>query len=108
MKTLRIALVAVVLTCTMVSLARAEDYTTKPRVIGLQVITLEKAMQIPGLAAAIYQQVNLNEILGNHNQVYVATVKYRGVYYKVSGTRDEWLKYFWRTRKPPIRPAIDL
>lgn len=108
MKTLKIALIAALVACTIASLANAGKYTDKPDVMGLKFITLEKAMQIPGLASAIYQQVNLDEILKNPSNVCTVTVKYRGVYYRISGTKEEWLRYFWRKRIPPVLPPLGL
>ena len=65
MKTLKFAMIAALLACTLVSLASTDGFKEKPKkVLNL---TFEKAVQNHGLLVAMYQQLDesiLNNILG--------------------------------------------
>jgi hypothetical protein len=96
MKTLRIALIAVIVACAMASPARADNVPDEPGIWGYRVISIEKVLHIPGLAAAVREQVNLNDVLLCPSKIFVANVKYKSVIYKISGTKEQWLEFFWR------------
>jgi hypothetical protein len=93
MKTLKLALVATLVAFAMVSMANSDGFKSKPR-IGMAVsLTIEKAMQNPGLVAAMHNQIS-PEILHFPMPPITAEVKYNGNLYRISGTRTEWLRFF--------------
>jgi hypothetical protein len=94
MKTVKFALIAVIVACTMVSLANADGIKEKPKFKKVVNITLVKAMKVPGLPQAIYQQVDPKEVLGSTQTLYTFEVTLNGTIYKVTGSRDEWIKFF--------------
>jgi len=93
MKTLKLALVATLVAFAMVSMASTDGIKSKPR-IGMAVsLTIEKAMQNPGLVAAMHNQIS-PDILKFPMPPITAEVKYNGNLYKITGTRTEWLRFF--------------
>ena len=93
MKTLKIALIAALVACTMVSLASAnvDGFHKQPKkMVG---ITIERAIQNPGLVIAMYQQLNPG-FLGNDQKIYRVNVTYQNTIYRISGTREQWKKFF--------------
>jgi hypothetical protein len=100
MKTLKFALIAVLVACTMVSLANADDFKSKPR--KSVHITFDKAIKNPGLVMSIYQQVD-PKFLNSIEQLYVVKVEYMGVVYHILGSRQSWLSFF---RPKPIPPGL--
>jgi len=90
MKITKIVLIVTLLA--FVSMSYADDksgpkLTTK--------ISLEKAIQNPGLVRAIYNQVSERSLLVNdHNGLYTAKVNYRRVVYVVYGNYEEWRNFF--------------
>lgn len=94
MKTLKIALVAAIVACTMVSLAYADGVKEKPKFKKVVNLTYEKAMQNPGLVAAMYEQLDKEDFLDNTQTVYVAMVVYQGNTYRITGTRLQWIRFF--------------
>jgi hypothetical protein len=97
MKTLRIAMIATFVALAMVSLANTDGFTTKPnkKVVNL---TFAQAIQIPGLVAAMYQQVS-PEMLKHNAHTYTVDVVYNGYICRITGTYDQWTLFFrahWR------------
>jgi hypothetical protein len=91
MKTLKFALIAALLACTMVSLASTDGFKEKPKkVINC---TFEKAIHTPGLVVAMYQQLD-ESILNNNQLVYTCEVVYQGTLYRITGTYNQWLRFF--------------
>lgn len=103
MKTLKLALVATLVAFMMVSVANADGFKSKPKFTRKVTLTLEKAMDSPGLVAAIYNQVSLQDVLNYGLPPYIFDVKYNGALYMISGTRQQWLSFF-RVRgvSPPV------
>jgi len=91
MKALKFALIAAIVACTMVSLANADEFKSKPKkVINM---TFDRAVKIPGLVTAIYEQVDpifLNKI----EELYVVEVVYNGAIYHILGSRLDWINFF--------------
>jgi hypothetical protein len=94
MKTLKFALVAAIVACTMVSLAYAGEFKEKPKPIKVVNVSLAKAVHIPGLVCAMYQQLDPKDFLDNLQAIYVAEVKLNNTIYRITGTRSQWIKFF--------------
>lgn len=92
MKTLRIAMVAVLIACTMVSLASTDGI--KPHAKKVVNVTFVKALQIPGLAEAMKLQLDPSFLL-MEEPVYVKKVLLNGTTYQITGTRAQWLAFFY-------------
>jgi hypothetical protein len=104
MKTLKFAMIAALIACTMVSLASTDGFKSKPKMIRVLNLTIEKAVQNPGLVVAMHQQIDKNELLGTLQHYYVTNVTYNGVTYRISGTLSQWLRFFGLTIEPPVNP----
>ena len=59
-------------------------------------ISLKKAMTDRNLVQAIYQQVELRDLItpGELNTIYTARVKYKRVNFYIYGTYQEWVNFF--------------
>jgi hypothetical protein len=106
MKNLRITLIAAILTCAMLSLAGAEKHIPDSRKI--VPITFERAMQIPGLPLAMMKQLDPG-FLSNNQHYYIMKVTFEGNIYEITGTYDQWFRFFslmWKfpavTNKPEL------
>jgi len=97
MKTLKLSMIVAILTLALVGYANAD---TKPIPAKKVVkITLAKALEEPGLVVAMRKQVTISSLQLEHKGLYVATVFYNKVVYKVYGTRTEWGKFFLNKTK---------
>ena len=94
MKTLKFALIALLVAFTMVSLANADDFKSKPKFKKIVNINYEKAITNPGLLTAMYQQLNKDEFLSNLSPIWIADVVYDGNIYRIHGTRGQWMRFF--------------
>ncbi len=58
-------------------------------------ISIQSAMQNPGLCRAMDQQLTREEVLG-HNEAYLyyGHVKYNGIHWVIYGTYNEWVMFF--------------
>jgi len=103
MKTLKFALIAAIVACTMVSLAYADGFNEDAKPAKVINITLDRAVRIPGLAAAMYLQIDQSELLKGIQNIYVAEVFFQGKLYRISGTYAQWMKFFrWHKEFPAI------
>ncbi len=58
-------------------------------------ISLKKAMESRGLVNAIHHQIDWKAFLSNeHDAPYIAIVYFMHVRYAISGTYEEWVKFF--------------
>jgi hypothetical protein len=91
MKTLKIAMIATLVAFAMVSMANADGFTVKPanKIVNL---TLEQAFGVPGLVAAMYQQLN-SSFLEVELPSYTVKVEHAGVIYRITGTRAQWIVF---------------
>jgi hypothetical protein len=94
MKTLKFALIAAIVACTMVSLSYADGFTGKPKPIKVLNVTLEKAVRIPGLVAAMTAQIDKDDFLNGTSHILVAEVTFQGTLYRISGTLEQWIMFF--------------
>jgi hypothetical protein len=92
MKALRFTLIAVLVAFAAATFANADGFKTKPtkKIVN---ITLEQAAQVPGLAVAMFQQLN-SDFLQNNQHVYTRDVVYNGVIFRITGTYDGWVLFF--------------
>ena len=94
MKTLKFALIAAVLACTMVNLSYADGLKDQPKPKKVVNLTLEKAIHVPGLIVAMYAQIDEDELLINIQHTYVAEVTFQSTLYRISGTFEQWMRFF--------------
>ena len=94
MKTLKFALIAAIVACTMVSLANADGFTKKTKPLKVMNVTFQKAIHIPGLMVAMYEQLDKEDLLNSPSLVLVGEVTFNGILYRISGTREQWVKFF--------------
>jgi hypothetical protein len=102
MKTLKFAMIAALVACTMMSLSYADGFTGKPKPIKSVNLTLEKAFTLPGLVWAMYEQIDKDDFLNNTQAILVAEVVYKGICYRISGTREQWIRFFLKHGDLPI------
>lgn len=105
MKTLKLMFVAMFVTLTMVSFAQVNDGRTKPvndgksgpvndvRGVGIK-MHLDYAQTIPQLVQAMTDQVNQGTIHSKKGGVINIGIKTDHEYYIISGTFEEWLRWF--------------
>lgn len=91
MKTLVLSMITAILALTMVSYAGTAPKTNQVNVIK---ITLQKAMEEPGLVAAMHRQLDMNFLKPDQHGLYTAYCVYNKNVYKIYGTRDAWIKFF--------------
>ena len=88
MKTLKVVLVAALVSFTMMSMAQSNECVNQ------RVISLEKAITIPHLNYAMHQQIDLKSFLGEEREgLYVAKVLVQGKFFFVSGTYTQWYNF---------------
>lgn len=99
MKTLRITLILALLACTIASLASDRKSLSGERKI--VPITFERAIQTPGLAAAMFQQLDPG-FLNNNQHYYIVKVSFQGNIYQISGIYHQWVRFFSMKWKFPV------
>lgn len=90
MKTLKLAMVAIILSVAVVCLADSKPPAAKKVVC----ISLSQAMSEPGLVAAMYDQLGPAFLGVEHPGYYWATVKYNNVSYRIFAPRKAWKRFF--------------
>ena len=97
MKTLKLALIATILSFAMISYAGND--TEKPQAKKIIKISLTQAMKVPGLVTAMHEQLNINILKQEPEAVnlFSAKVRYNFNYYKVIGTHASWARFFLDT-----------
>ncbi|MCU0371225.1 MAG: hypothetical protein MUC31_07410 [Bacteroidales bacterium] len=94
MKSLKIVLVATLVAFAMVTVANADGFKNKPKFTKRVTLTIEKAMQDPGLVAAMYDQLDVNDVTHFAMPPYIFEVKYNGAHYLISGSLGQWIQFF--------------
>ena len=94
MKTLKLALVATLVAFLMVNAASADGFKSKPKFSLRVALSLEQAMQNPGLVVALYNQVHPEDVLNYGLPPYTFEVKYNNTLYVVTGSLQQWLIFF--------------
>ena len=101
MKTLKLTMIAAILSFAMISYAGVKP---SPQVAKKVVkITLTKALNEPGLVIAMHAQLKMQflQVEPQHG-LYIATVRFNNVVYKIYGRRTAWIRFFLNTAKPGI------
>ncbi len=100
MKTLKLTMVAALVAFLMVNVASADGIKEKPKFSRCVCLTIDQAMKDAGLLAAMHEQIG-PEILRFPLPPIVAEVKYNGTLYRISGTRQQWIRFFRMDIYPP-------
>jgi hypothetical protein len=93
MKTVKVVLIASLLVFTTVSYTSADGINIKPPTNVINV-TIVQALGIPGLGAAMLQQLNVGFLGCGCQSRYTAYVKFQNRTYAISGTEHEWRVFF--------------
>jgi hypothetical protein len=94
MKSLTLVLIAAFISTAMVGTVSADDSSSKDLPVKVIYLKLSQAMSDPGLLAAMFEQIESPKFLDGSKLVYVATVTYKGITFKISGTLEEWTLFF--------------
>ena len=95
MKNLAFMIIVAIVSMSMISVTRADGFTSSKKVIK---VTLERAVFVPGLVKAIYEQVD-RSMLKEELEIYAPKVIYNGNIYQVTGTYEQWNLFFNRIWK---------
>jgi hypothetical protein len=104
MKALKLAMVAVL----MASVCLASSDGHKKISNRVVYVSFEKAIQNPGLKAAMQLQLNPG-FLVNDQEVYTVSVNYKRITYKITGTKEQWKMFFtpkWHLKKTVKKARI--
>lgn len=99
MKTLKVVLIAAILSFGMTSLP-AHSHNKALKIINL---SLAQAVQEPGLVAAMYDQLSMGSLKFDQNGNLTAIVKYNKNIYRIYGPRTAWQRFF--NNRPPVPVA---
>jgi len=102
MKSLKFAVLATLVVFALVSVARADGIKEKPKPMQVINLTYAKAMATPGLAAAMHEQLSVDDYLNNPSVVFIAEVTLNGVLYRVTGTQFQWMLFFYYDTIAPV------
>lgn len=108
MKTLKITLISVLVAFSLISMANNGNAAHKTEYKKIKNVTIEQALKISGLEAAMYRQIDPDDLMISPSHIYVATVSFEGTTFLISGTLDQWVRFFKREGLPQInkqRPA---
>jgi hypothetical protein len=98
MKTLKFALIALLVATAMVNSASADGIKGKPKK-SLN-ITLDRAVQNSELVKVMFLQID-PDFLNNIEQLYVVEVQYHGAVYRILGSRQDWISFLKHMWIPP-------
>jgi hypothetical protein len=102
MNSIKLAAIATVVAFVLVSVANADDFQSKPKPIKVVTLTFAKAMSMPGLVNAMYQQLDPQVFFDDPQHLYVAEVTYQGTLYRITGTLEQWVRFFFLKGDPPF------
>jgi hypothetical protein len=110
MKTLKCVLLTALFAVAMIGGAMAGEDTkvkAKPQAVKGNVvkITYEKAIQIPGLLSAMNAQLD-KSLISEDKPFYVARVCYAHRLYLISGSQDQWKRFFKMHFRAKIEPVL--
>jgi len=90
MKTLQLALIAAMVTFSLLAMSQPIGDRNSQNLI-----PLEKAITMPELSQALHARIDPDRFLsGEREGLMIATVFIRGTRYMVAGTFPEWAKFF--------------
>ncbi len=90
MKALKFFVVAAIVSCSMIHLAAGDGIIQKKKVV---TITFQRAIFNPGLAQAMYSQIN-PDFINTEEPGHLCRVLYQGNIYLISGTTSQWEDFF--------------
>ena len=102
MKTVKLVIIATLVAFAMVTVASADGFKSKPKFTKMVNLTIDKAMQDQGLVAAMYAQLNEDDILHFALPPFIFEVNYNEAHYLISGTREQWIRFFRLLGGPPV------
>ena len=103
MKTLKSAVIAVLVAFMMVNLSYADGFREKPKFRVVVNMPIEKAIKDPWLVRAMYLQIDQREIFNSQQPVYIAEVHYLGKDYRISGSLLQWENFFLMDGQPATK-----
>jgi len=102
MRALKLAMVAAILSLAMVSYGGIKPTVNAKKVVK---ISLRQAQTEPGLVIAMRAQLKMSFLKVEPQGLYVGTVKYSNVVYKIYGTRTAWVRFFISQSKTFVGPT---
>jgi hypothetical protein len=93
MKTLKSAVIAVLLTFTVVGIAKSDGVGSIKPPKNVIYLTLQQAVQNPGLLAAMKQQLDPG-FLNTNQPSYTVSVNYQQYIVMITGTYQQWKLFF--------------
>ncbi len=106
MKTLKLALVAIFVAFLMTGASYADGFRSNPNFKKVINVTLDQAVQNPGLVQAIYQQVYEAAVFDLHQYNFAPLVVYQKNTYRIIGDTDQWRRFFrMKGISPPVKKS---
>lgn len=109
MKTLKCVLLTALFAVAMIGNAVADEApkVKAKKVVSARIvkITFEKAIQNPGLLSAMNAQLD-KSLISEDKPVYVARVCYAHRLYLISGSQDQWKRFFKMHFRARIEPVL--
>jgi len=94
MKSVKLVMIATLLTFTAVSIANADGFTGRPIVKQAISISIENALENPALESVMHQQLKVSILYFFIGPTLTADVKYGKLNYKITGTYKQWFDFF--------------
>ena len=93
MKSLKLTLIAIVISFASASIAHADGFTTNPQAKKIVNLSIQQAVQNPDLVIAMYQQ--LDPVFLKSNQPYYSKdVVFQNYVVRITGTYEQWILFF--------------
>ena len=91
---MKLILLPAMMFCFISVSVNARDSKHNPETSKVVTLSLDKAMMVQGLSAAMYAQIDRDHFLDGNHYTYTAEINYNGVHYRVYGTLLEWIRFF--------------
>ena len=106
MKTLKLLMIASFVTFTMVSYGNVINLESGPT-IRIVEISLEQAVENPGLVAEMYRQLDVDMLdPASRKEIYTFDVYYQHFVVRITGTLSEWGLFFNSEKLEVIKQPI--
>jgi ADP-heptose:LPS heptosyltransferase len=107
MKTLKVALVAMLAVFTLASLSSgAQVVKENPNFKKMVVMPIEKALKDPGLVKAMYLQTDRDNFINAHQNWYSVYILYKNNTYYITGSNEQWLRFYWYNSTTPNKKKL--
>ncbi len=93
MKTVKIAVITLVLAFAALSIVNADGFVKKPPAKKIIHVTLVQAVQNPDLVIAMYQQLDPSFLITNQYS-YTKVVLFHNYLVSITGTHEQWVLFF--------------